>query len=273
MKFGKFELPVGERVLVMGIVNVTPDSFSDAGKFASTEKAVEHALRMAEDGADIIDVGGESTRPGSEPVSVDQEISRVVPVIREISRKAGVPISIDSCKPEVVEKALQAGASMINDVNGLRGEGMAELAARYDVPVCIMHMQGTPKEMQKNPSYDDVVKDVKSFLKKQADYAVKKGVSRNKIIVDPGIGFGKTTEHNIELIRKIREFKKLGYPVLIGPSRKAFIGNILNAPVGERLAGTIAASVVCAVNGADVIRVHDVKEVVQALRLAETIIR
>ena len=272
MKFRKHELPVGGRVLIMGILNVTPDSFSDAGKYFSCGSAVDHALKMIEDGADVIDVGGESTRPGAESVSIDEELGRVIPVIKELA-KTGTPISIDSYKPDVAKKALAAGAAMINDINGLRSEGMAELAAKYDTPVCIMHMQGTPRDMQKNPAYADVVKDIKHFLKKQAEYAIKKGVKKDRILIDPGIGFGKTTEHNIQIIKNIGEFKKLGYPVLIGPSRKSFIGNILNIPVEERLAGTIAASTICAINGADMLRVHDVKGVKQAVKLAERIIK
>jgi len=273
MKFGNTALQVGKKTLMMGVLNVTPDSFSDGGKFISASKAVEHALKMIQDGADIVDVGGESTKPGSDAVEIQEELNRVIPVIQKLAQKTTTPISIDSYKPEVVEKALEAGAGMINDVNGLRSKGMAELAAEYDVPVCIMHMQGTPKNMQQNPVYKNVIKEVKSFLKKQADNAIKKGVDKNKIIIDPGIGFGKTTEHNIQLIRNLKEFKKLGYPVMVGPSRKAFIGNILNLPVEERLSGTIAAATICAINGADIIRVHDVREVKQAILLAETIIR
>ena len=273
MKFGKKDLPVGERILIMGVLNVTPDSFSDGGQFLSQTKAIEHAFRMVAEGADIIDVGGESTRPGAEAVSVDEELTRVLPVIKEVARKTDVPVSIDSYKPEVAEKAIQSGASMVNDIYGLRAKGMAEVAAKYKIPVCIMHMQGTPRDMQLNPVYADVIKDIKKFLKTQAEYAIKKGVGKDQIIVDPGLGFGKTLEHNIQIIKKLKDFKKLGYPILIGPSRKSFIGKILDVPVNERLTGTIAATTICAMNSADILRVHDVREIRQAVKIVETVIR
>jgi len=271
MKFGKYNLPVGERTLVMGILNVTPDSFSEGGEFFDRKLALIHALQMIADGADIIDVGGESTRPGSEVVSIEEELERVIPVIKELAPKTAIPLSIDSYKPEVVEKAVAAGASMINDVYGLRSTGMTEVAAKCKMPVCIMHMQGTPKNMQENPVYKDVVKEISGFLKKQAEHAIKDGVDKSQIIVDPGIGFGKTVEHNIEIIRNLQEFKKLGYPLLVGPSRKAFIGKITGAPVTERLPGTIAASTICTINGADIIRAHDVKEMKQAVKITEAL--
>jgi len=256
--------------LLMGILNVTPDSFSDGGKFIDAEIAVRHAQQMVADGADIIDVGGESTRPGSDPVSVDEELRRVLPVIRQLITKIKVPISIDTMKPEVADAALEAGASMLNDVTGLRNERMIEVAARHHVPVVIMHMLGTPKTMQANPSYDDVVMDVAQYLRMQAEKAKAAGITQ--IILDPGIGFGKTVEQNLLLIKNIATFKKLGYPVMMGVSRKSFIGKLTSVEdAGDRLSGTIAAVTVCVLNGADIIRVHDVKECKRAVMVAGAI--
>ena len=259
-----------EKTLVMGILNVTPDSFSDGGKFYNVDKAVEHALRMEKEGADVIDVGGESTRPGAEPVSLDEEIKRVIPVVEEIVDKLKVPVSIDSYKSKIVKKALGCGVSMVNDVTALQGDQhLVNLITEYDVPICLMHMKGNPRDMQKNPEYDDIIFEIKSFLKERAEFAVFNGVKKENIIVDPGIGFGKRTgrgiEDNIEIIRRLDELKKLGFPVLIGASRKTFIGNLCSkgkksAPVHKRLGGSIAAGLMAVNNGADIIRVHDVQE-------------
>ena len=261
-----------DRPLIMGVLNVTPDSFSDGGVFFDVRTALEHAKRMVAEGADIIDVGGESTRPGAEPVSVDEELRRVVPVVKELLNCVQVPISIDTMKPEVADACLKLGVHMLNDVTGLRDDRMVEVAARHNVPVIIMHMLGDPQMMQTHPDYKDVVKEVKQYLKKQADRAQAAGI--NQIIIDPGIGFGKTVEHNVQLIKHIAEFKKLGYPVLMGVSRKSFIGKILGTDdPAQRLEGTLAAVTACVLNGADILRVHDVKECVRAVKIAEAIRR
>jgi len=269
---GRVKLPLN-RTLVMGILNVTPDSVYAGTRKPSAEEAVEHGKKLAEDGADILDVGGESTRPGSDPVSVEEELSRVIPVIEELSAEVSAPISVDSYKVDVVEKALKSGASMINDVYGLRTPGMAELVARADVPVIIMHMKGTPKNMQENPTYGDVVGEIKEFFTERIEVAQAAGVKKEKIILDPGIGFGKTLEHNLEIIRRLAEFRDMGYPILVGPSRKSFIGAILDLPPEQRLYGTLSATAVAIANGADIVRVHDVAEVVQAGRVADAIIQ
>ncbi|HHQ44874.1 MAG TPA: dihydropteroate synthase [Candidatus Altiarchaeales archaeon] len=254
----------------MGILNVTPDSFSDGGVNFSIGDAVESAKQMVADGVDIIDVGGESTRPGSESITVEEELRRVIPVIQKI-KNLGVPISIDSYKLEVVEKAFDAGASMLNDVYGLRTLGMPELAAKHDVPVVIMHMQGMPISMQENPKYDNVVGDIKKFFEKQVDVALKAGVKKENIILDPGIGFGKTLGHNLEILKNIKEFKTLCYPILVGHSRKRFIGDILEIPVEERGPATLAISTYLALQGVDYIRVHDVRETVEMRKILEAV--
>jgi len=269
---GRYKLQLN-RTLVMGILNVTYDSFYDGGRYSRVEDAIERTREMVSQGADIIDIGGESTRPGSEPVSLDEEIQRVVPLIKSLSKKIKIPISIDSYKPEVVKKALDAGAMMINDTYGLRSSGMAEIVAESKLPVVIMHMQGTPKNMQENPKYKNVVKEIKEFFVERTEYAMNRGVKKSQIILDPGIGFGKTLEHNLAILRNISEFKKLGYPLLVGPSRKSFIGKILDLPVEERLEGTIASAALIASQGADIVRVHDVKEIVRALKVADAIVK
>ena len=248
--------------LIMGILNVTPDSFSDGGKFNSVENAISHAKQMLEEGADIIDVGGESTRPGSDPVSLEEELARVIPVIDELL-KLDTTISIDTTKPEVAEECLKRGVHILNDVTGLRDPKMLEVAAKYDVPVIIMHMLGEPKTMQNDIHYDDVVVEIKCYLQIQATKAKQAGISH--IILDPGIGFGKTVEHNYEIIRRLAEFTELGYPVLVGPSRKSFLGG----DIKDRLPGTIAAVTACILNGAKIVRVHDVKECAQAIKIAQ----
>ena len=226
---------------------------------------------MAETGADIIDVGGESTRPGSAPVSAEEEIERVVPVIKELRSKINIPISIDTSKPEVARAALEAGAGIINDVTGLADDNMARLAAEKGVPVIIMHMQGNPRTMQDEPDYDDVVDDIIDYFKERIAIAEEHGMARPSIIIDPGIGFGKTLEHNLEIIRRLAEFKILGLPIMVGPSRKSFIGKIQGANADGRLEGSLAAAIVSAMKGADIVRVHDVKETRLALQIADAI--
>ena len=255
---------------IMGILNVTPDSFSDGGKYSDTRQAVDRALRMVDEGADIIDVGGESTRPGSDPVAVEEEIHRVLPVIEELSEKTLIPISIDTYKSEVAEKALQAGACIVNDVSGLSFDPlMTSTIAKHGASVVIMHMLGTPKTMQRDPVYDDVVNDVVRFLGQQSTKAQSAGI--RQIIVDPGLGFGKTLQHNIELMQNLSTLRQLGYPVLVGPSRKSFLGAILDLPVDERLEGTAAAVALCIRNGASIVRVHDVREMKRVALVADVL--
>lgn len=260
---------------IMGIVNATPDSFSDGGRFADAQAAIDAALKMAEDGADVIDVGGESTRPGAEPVSVAEEIARVVPVIEGIRRASGVTISIDTMKPTVARAALDAGASIWNDVNALREETALELAADMQCDVVLMHMQGEPRTMQASPKYDDVVRDVIAFLRARAHAAMMSGVAAERIWVDPGIGFGKTLAHNLALTAAIGAFKAdTGFKVLYGASRKSFIGRIALAAEGDsRLGGSLAAAIRAVSLGADMVRVHDVPETVQAMMVWRAIER
>jgi len=263
------ELNPDGRVLIMGILNVTPDSFSDGGRFLSPDAAVKRALIMEKEGADIIDVGGESSRPGAEPVPVEEELRRVIPVLERLRGKLRIPISIDTTKAEVAEAALRAGASIVNDISALRFDpAMASVVAEFGAGLVLMHMLGTPKTMQQDPHYEDVVREVREFLAERALYAQSQGIPREAIAVDPGIGFGKTVEHNLELLRRLPELVELGFPVLVGPSRKSFIGAILGLGVEERLEGTLAACAVAVVRGADILRVHDVREVRRAADLA-----
>jgi dihydropteroate synthase len=259
----------------MGILNVTPDSFSDGGVYFSRDKAVERALIMQNEGADIIDVGGESTRPGAKKVSIGEEINRVIPVIEAIAEKVKVPISVDTYKSSVAEAAISAGASIINDISGLHFDpGMPKVAVRRDVPVVIMHIMGTPKNMQKNPVYKALIPEILEYLREGINIAEKAGVPGDRIIIDPGIGFGKTGEHNLEIIKRLSEFEGLEKPILLGHSRKSFIGKMLDdLPVTERLEGTAAAAAIGIFNGANIIRVHDVKEMVRVARIADGIKR
>ena len=260
------------RPAVMGVLNVTPDSFSDGGRFAVAEAAVRHALRMADEGAAIIDIGGESTRPGAEPVNEQEELDRVVPVIEAIRRELDIPISVDTSKPAVMRAAADAGADMINDVYALRGEGALETAVDLQKPVCLMHMQGEPRTMQNEPKYTDVVADVTQFLAQRVQQCIAAGVAGDLIIIDPGFGFGKTPAHNIELLANLRQLLDVGPPVLIGVSRKATLGAITGRDVRSRLAASLAAAVLAVNAGASIVRVHDVAETVDALRVATTII-
>lgn len=273
IRCGRRILNLNKRPYIMGILNVTPDSFSDGGHYLNIDSAVECAKRMAEEGADIIDIGGESSRPGAEPVPLEVELERVIPVIRELSDKIDILISIDTYKATVAKEALKAGASIINDISGLRFDPMmAKVAAEADCPVIIMHMKGTPRDMQKRPVYKDVVKEITAFFKERISFAVKNGIKKNKIIIDPGIGFGKTVGHNLEIIKRLKEFRKLGVPILIGHSRKSFIGRILNADVDKRLEGTAAAVAIGIANGANIVRVHDVKAMADVAKIADAII-
>jgi|SRR5215211_785667 len=257
---------------IMGIVNVTPDSFSDGGLFLEPDRAIGHARRLADDGADILDVGGESTRPGARAVSADEELHRVAPVLEGIA-DWGVPISIDTSKVAVAEAALDAGAEIVNDVTALRVEpALAAACARRGCGVILMHMQGTPRTMQEDPTYGDVVEDVKAFLAQRIEFATAEGIAEEKIWIDPGIGFGKTVEHNLELLRRLGELRELGRPLVVGTSRKSFIGKLTGRELSERLGGTVASNVLALRAGADVFRVHDVAEVRQALLVAETIL-
>jgi dihydropteroate synthase len=258
-RFGTVEYDLALRTHVMGILNVTPDSFSDGGRYLDIEKAIEHGRKLAEDGADFIDIGGESTRPGSESVSIEEEIRRVIPVIESLSKNISVPISIDTCKSDVAEAALQAGAVIINDISAMTFDTkMASVAVKHQASVVLMHIQGTPKTMQMNPSYKNVTEEVKQFLRERVEAAMKAGITQ--IMIDPGIGFGKKFEHNIQLLRELKSITSLGYPLLVGVSRKAFLGAIMNLPPNDRVEGTAAAVTASILNGANIIRVHDVKE-------------
>ena len=264
---GRLDFSAG--CIVMGVLNVTPDSFSDGGQFFDTEKAIEHGLKMAADGAAIIDVGPESTRPGAEAVSVDEQIKRAVPVIEALYQKANVPISIDTYRSEVAEAALEAGAAMINDITALSDEWLGELAAEQQVPVVLMHMQGTPATMQAEPKYEDVVSEVLQFLLDRAKRAEQIGMPKERIFIDPGIGFGKTLEHNLLLLRNIDKFVAAGYRVLVGTSRKSFIGKLTGREnPAERIFGTAATVALCAAAGVSIVRVHDVAEMADVVKVA-----
>jgi len=257
-------------VKIMGILNVTPDSFSDGGKYISVDRAVERAREMVKEGADIIDIGGESSRPFSEPVSEEEEMRRVLPVIEEL-QELKVPISIDTYKPRVAQEALKRGVSIVNDIYGLRKDGMAEVVRDYDAAVVIMHMKGEPKNMQLNPNYEDTIGEIAKFLRERVKFTLSKGIKEEKIIIDPGIGFGKRVEDNLRILKYLDSFKSLGFPILLGASRKSYMGKLLNLPVEERLESTIASDVIAVLNGASIIRVHDVKENLRAIRMEEKI--
>jgi dihydropteroate synthase len=257
---------------LMGIVNVTPDSFSDGGEFLDPERAIAHGRELVEDGADILDIGGESTRPGAAAVDIDQELRRVEPVVEALS-SAGFPVSIDTSKTEVARSALEAGAMIVNDVTALRAEPeLAGLCAERGCEVVLMHMLGDPRTMQENPTYDDVVDDVKAFLAERIEFATSQGIDEERIWIDPGIGFGKTVEHNLELHRRLGEFASLGRPIVFGSSRKSFIGKLTGAPVDQRLGGTIASNVIACANGAGMLRVHDVRPMREALTVASALL-
>lgn len=257
---------------VMGVLNRTPDSFSDGGAFTDFDTALRYAEQMAREGAAIIDIGGESTRPGAQAVSVEQELERVAPFIEHLAGKVDIPISIDTSKPEVMRAAVAAGAGMINDVYALRQPGALDTAAQLGVPVVLMHMQGEPRTMQQHPQYEDVVAEVKQFLLERVRACEAAGISRKHILLDPGFGFGKTLEHNLELLRKLRELTTPGLPVVVGLSRKSSIGTLLGGlPSDQRLQGSVAAAVIAALNGASVVRAHDVKPTVEALKVVAAV--
>jgi dihydropteroate synthase len=265
----------------MGILNVTPDSFFDGGRFSGGDAAVERVQAMVEEGADLIDVGGESTRPagaygaGAAPVSEEEEARRVVPIIERIARDCPVPISVDTTKSGVARRALDAGADLVNDISALRFDpGMAPLVAARGVPVVLMHMKGTPRTMQQNPTYEDVIGEVRDFLKERIQFAVQSGIPASRLLIDPGLGFGKRLRDNFEILARLREFRALNSPLLIGPSRKAFVGvKAPPIPVEDRLEGTLAALALCVAHGADVVRVHDVRAAARACRLADAVVR
>ena len=266
---GRFQLDLSQP-RVMGIVNVTPDSFSDGGKFNTTEKAIEHALQLVEEGADILDIGGESTRPGATPVPLDEELKRVIPVIEGL-RDVGVPLSIDTYKPQVMQAAITAGADIVNDVFALREPQALEIVAASQAGVCLMHMQGHPQTMQADPQYDNVVSEVKDFLKARLNAAEQAGIDRSRIVLDPGFGFGKRTAHNLTLLNHLNDIQALGLPLLIGLSRKSVLGQVVGSSVDERVHASIAASVVSVMKGANIVRVHDVKPTIDALKIVQAV--
>jgi dihydropteroate synthase len=268
---GKFQLNL-KHPHVMGIVNVTPDSFSDGGQYISTEAAVTHALALIDEGADILDIGGESTRPNAKPVSLDEELDRVIPVIMALSKQINVPISIDTYKPKVMHAAIEAGASIVNDVRALQEEGALEVVANSNAGVCLMHMQGTPQTMQINPQYQNVLSEVNAFLADRLQITIKAGIGIDRILLDPGFGFGKTRAHNILLIQQLEYFAELGRPLLVGLSRKSVLGQVAGGDVNERLYASIAASTIAAMKGAKILRVHDVKETKEALKVVSALL-
>ena len=274
LTWGDHHLSFGAKPLIMGILNVTPDSFSDGGQFIKTHDAIAQAEKMVQDGADIIDIGGESTRPFSEAVSAEEELQRVLPVIKELSRRISIPISIDTTKSVVAGKALDCGASIINDIGALRMDpNMADLAGSYRVPLILMHMQGTPRNMQESPRYTDLFGEIISFLETAVASAVAKGVDRSKIIIDPGIGFGKSFDHNLQIIRDLYRFSSLHRPIVLGSSRKAFIGHILGKEAHDRDVGTMATVAAGVMNGAHIVRVHHVEKAVETVKVIDAIMR
>jgi dihydropteroate synthase len=273
LQCGNKKLDLSSRTHIMGILNVTPDSFSDGGEFYQPEQAIERGIQMAEEGADIIDIGAESTRPGAEPISTEEELQRLVPVLEGLLKKVDVPISIDTYKSSVAEMALKAGAHIINDISGLRFDPqMKDIVAKYRVPVVIMHIKGEPRNMQQNPYYDDLIGEIYGYFDESIRIAEGAGIKRENIIVDPGIGFGKRLMNNYEILRRLYEFQGLGCPILIGPSRKSFIGKVLDLPPDQRLEGTIAAVAIGIQNGAHIVRVHDVKEISRACRIIDLLV-
>jgi dihydropteroate synthase len=266
------DIDMSRRTALMGILNVTPDSFSDGGRYADPKTAIAHGIQLARDGADIIDIGGESTRPGARPVSAEEEKERVLPVLRGLRGGVSIPLSVDTYKAEVAQAALEEGADIVNDISALRFDAaMVSLVAREKVPVVLMHMQGTPQTMQQKPHYQDVLAEVRDFLTGRVRFALESGVDLDQIIVDPGIGFGKELEHNLELLRGLSTLVSLRRPLLVGPSRKAFIGKLLDLASDYRLEGSLAAAVAAVLGGANIIRMHDVKEARRAIAIADAI--
>jgi dihydropteroate synthase len=263
LRAGRFSLAL-ERPLIMGVVNVTPDSFSDGGRFLSTHQAVEHARMLVEEGADILDIGGESSRPGAEPVGLDEELRRVMPVLEQLAQLP-IPVSVDTCKPEVMRRAIAAGAAMVNDINALREPGALEAVAESQAAVCLMHMQGEPRTMQQHPHYQDVLTEVTAFLAQRVEAARQAGIARERIVIDPGFGFGKKTGHNLALLRGLRGIAGLGQPVLVGLSRKSLFAKITGKAVADRVSASVAAALLAAERGAALVRVHDVAATRDAL--------
>ncbi len=273
-RVGDEVVETGRLPLLMGIVNVTPDSFSDGGEYLDPTAAVEHALQLVEEGADVIDVGGESTRPGSEPVTAEEELRRVVPVVERLARETSVPVSIDTSKAAVARACVEVGAAIVNDVTGLTGDPeMPRVCAAADVAVVAMHMQGTPQTMQSEPTYDDCVSEIRDYLAARLESLKAAGIVEDRICLDPGIGFGKTAEHNLELLAAVERFRDLGRPILVGHSRKRFLSKVLGRPVEERTAGTVGVSIALAAQHADLLRVHDVRAVKDALVAWNEIVR
>jgi len=273
-QFRNITCDFSSRTHVMGVINVTPDSFSDGGKFFQAEQAIQQGLRLAQEGADILDIGGESTRPGSEPVSLEEELRRVIPVIEKLSKQVQILISIDTYKAVVAKKALQSGAEIINDISALRFDSqMVKVAREFGCPVILMHIQGTPRQMQENPVYQDVIGEIKVYFQRQVAYARQNGLDESQLIIDPGIGFGKTLEHNLEILRKLSQFQELGRPIMVGVSRKSFVGKILDLPVEDRLEGSLAAMAYAILQGANIVRVHDVRESVRVARIIDELKR
>ncbi|MGR3219354.1 MAG: dihydropteroate synthase [Candidatus Anammoxibacter sp.] len=269
----KGQLQFGRKTGIMGVVNVTPDSFSKNGFGYDLETALRHAVDLTKEGADIIDIGGESTRPKASPVSEEEELRRVIPLIKELSKLIDVPISIDTYKSGVAEEALNAGAQIINDISGLCADkDMVNVVAASKAPVILMHMRGTPSDMQNKPAYNDVVSEIILFFQRIINFAINNGVDEHNIIIDPGIGFGKTLQHNLEILNRLEEFKVLGCPIMVGSSRKSFIGSILNKPEGERLVGTLATVAIAIAHGSNIIRVHDVNEAAETAKMCDAII-
>ena len=267
-------LTLGVHTHVMGILNVTPDSFSDGGCYLDVEQAVTHAELMVAEGATLIDIGGESSRPGASPVSINEELARILPVIRAITDTVDVLLSVDTYKAEVARRALEAGAHLINDITALRGDAtMAAVVSEMEAGLILMHMKGTPRTMQHAPEYHDVISEICDSLQKSIKIAESQGITSDRIIIDPGIGFGKTTKHNLEILKRLSEFRRLHKPLLIGTSRKSFIGNILNLPVTERVEGTTATVCWAIAHGADIVRVHDVKANVRAAQITDALYR
>lgn len=276
LRFRNKSYDLSQRTLIMGAINVTPDSFSDGGRFFDSEKAVEQGLRLAEGGADILDIGGESTRPGAEPLEEEEEARRIIPVVRSLSQQIDIPISVDTRKSPIAERALEAGAAMINDISSLRfDESMATVIAQKKVPVVLMHMRGNPETMQLNTHYDDLMGEILSFFKERVAHAESCGISAENIILDPGIGFGKSLEesHNLIILKNLQRFKVLGKPLLVGTSRKAFIGKILGLPPKDREEGTMATVAVAIINGANIVRVHEVERMRRVVQVVDAIVR
>lgn len=264
---------MGPKTLIMGILNVTPDSFSDGGQFATKDLAVKHALKMVEDGAHIIDIGGESTRPGAKEISATEELERVLPVIKAIREKSNIPISIDTYKSDIADAALKAGADIINDISGCNFDPkMAATSAKHNAPTIVMHIKGTPKNMQRDPRYNDLIAEIKEYLQNSINRLIKAGLSKNQIIIDPGIGFGKTLEHNLTIMNRLNEFSELDCPILMGTSRKSVIGAILDLPPNERIFGTAATVTANIMKGAHIIRVHEVSQMRQVAKMTDAIL-